>query len=261
MKAIILAGGYGTRLSEETDKQPKPMVEIGGKPILWHIMKTYSYYGINEFIILLGYKGYYIKEFFANYYLQQSDITIDMSNGQVRVHNSASESWKVTLLDTGLSTMTGSRIKKAKEHIGNEAFMLTYGDGVADIDISLALDYHKKHGKLMTMTSAQPDGRFGALDIDENDKVINVQEKPKGDGSWVNAGYFICQPEVLDYIDIGDDVVFEQEPLQNLAKNGQIQTYKHHGFWMPMDTLRDKNYLNEMCINKDAAWMVWENNV
>ena len=179
----------------------------------------------------------------------------------MEVHNNYSEPWKVTLLDTGVNTMTGSRIKKAKEHIGNEAFMVTYGDGVADINISRTLDYHKKHGKLMTMTSAQPDGRFGALEIAENNKVLKVQEKPKGDGSWINAGYFICQPEVLDYIDNGDDVVFEQDPLQNLAKDGQIYTYKHHGFWMPMDTLRDKNSLNEMCRNKDAAWMVWENNV
>ena len=258
MKVLILAGGYGTRLSEETDIKPKPMVEVGGKPILWHIMKTYSHYGINEFVILLGYKGYYIKEYFANYFLHQSDVTIDMSNGSMEVHYNSSESWKVTLLDTGLNAMTGARIKKAKEYIGSEPFMLTYGDGVADIDIQETLKFHQKHGKLMTMTSAQPDGRFGALDIDKKDKDIAFKEQPKGDGSWFNAGYFICQPEVLDYISLGDDVVFEQEPLKNLAKDGQIYTYKHNDFWMPMDSLRDKIKLNDMCENQNAPWMVWD---
>ena len=258
MKVLILAGGFGTRLSEETDIRPKPMVEIGGKPILWHIMKTYSHYGINEFVILLGYKGYYIKEYFANYFLHQSDVTIDMSSGDIEVHNNSSEPWKVTLLDTGLNAMTGARVKKAKDHIGNEPFLLTYGDGVANVDIQATLDFHKKHGKLMTMTSAQPDGRFGALDINENDKVVAFKEKPKGDGSWINAGYFICQPEVLDYIPQGDDAVLEQEPLKNLAKDGQIYTYKHNDFWMPMDSLRDKIKLNEMCEAQDAPWMVWD---
>ena len=258
MKVLILAGGFGTRLSEETDIRPKPMVEIGGKPILWHIMKTYSHYGINEFVILLGYKGYYIKEYFANYFLHQSDVTIDMSSGDIEVHNNSSEPWKVTLLDTGLNAMTGARVKKAKDHIGNEPFLLTYGDGLANIDIQATLDFHKKHGKLMTMTSAQPDGRFGALDINENDKVVAFKEKPKGDGSWINAGYFVCQPEVLDYIPQGDDVVLEQEPLKNLAKDGQIYTYKHNDFWMPMDSLRDKIKLNEMCESQDAPWMVWD---
>ena len=257
MKALILAGGFGTRLSEETDIKPKPMVEVGGKPILWHIMKTYSHHGINEFVILLGYKGYYIKEYFANYFLHQSDVTIDMSSGDMEVHNNSSEPWKVTLLDTGLNTMTGARVKKGKDHIGNEPFLLTYGDGVADIDIQATLDFHKQHGKLMTMTSAQPDGRFGALDIDENDKVMAFKEKPKGDGSWINAGYFVCQPEVLDYIPQGDNVVLEQEPLRNLAKDGEIYTYKHNDFWMPVDSLRDKIKLNEMCENKEAPWMVW----
>ena len=258
MKVLILAGGFGTRLSEETDIRPKPMVEIGGKPILWHIMKTYSHYGINEFVILLGYKGYYIKEYFANYFLHQSDVTIDMSSGDIEVHNNSSEPWKVTLLDTGLNAMTGARVKKAKDHIGNEPFLLTYGDGLANIDIQATLDFHKKHGKLMTMTSAQPDGRFGALDINENDKVVAFKEKPKGDGSWINAGYFVCQPEVLDYIPQGDDVVLEQEPLKNLAKDGQIYTYKHNDFWMPMDSLRDKIKLDEMCESQDAPWMVWD---
>ena len=258
MKVLILAGGFGTRLSEETETKPKPMIEIGGRPILWHIMKTYSHYGINEFVILLGYKGYSIKEYFANYFLHQSDVTINMLNGDMEVHSNSSETWKVTLLDTGLNAMTGARIKKAKAYIGNEPFMLTYGDGVADLNIQDALEFHQQHGKLMTMTSAQPDGRFGALDINDNNKVIEFQEKPKGDGSWINAGYFICQPEVLDYINDDNDEVFEQGPLKNLAKDGQIYTYKHNGFWMPMDTLRDKNLLNEMCKNEEAAWMVWD---
>ena len=258
MKVLILAGGFGTRLGEETDIRPKPMVEIGGKPILWHIMKTYSHYGINEFVILLGYKGYYIKEYFTNYFLHQSDVTVDMSSGDIEVHNNSSEPWKVTLLDTGLNAMTGARVKKAKDHIGNEPFLLTYGDGVANVDIQATLDFHKKHGKLMTMTSAQPDGRFGALDINENDKVVAFKEKPRGDDSWINAGYFICQPEVLDYIPQGDDAVLEQEPLKNLAKDGQIYTYKHNDFWMPMDSLRDKIKLNEMCEAQDAPWMVWD---
>ena len=258
MKALILAGGFGTRLSEETDIKPKPMVEVGGKPILWHIMKTYSHYGINEFVILLGYKGYYIKEYFANYFLHQSDVTINMLNGDMEVHNNSSEPWKVTLLDTGLNAMTGARVKKAKEHIGNKPFMLTYGDGVADIDIQETLAFHQQHGKLMTMTSAQPEGRFGALNINKNDQVTTFEEKPKGDGSWINAGYFVCQPEVLDYIDNGDDVIFEQEPLRRLAQDAEIFTYKHEGFWMPMDTLRDKTKLNEMYESGNAPWVTWE---
>jgi len=258
MKALILAGGLGTRLSEETEIKPKPMVDIGGKPILWHIMKTYSHHGINQFVILLGYKGYYIKEYFANYFLHQSDVTIDISSGNMEVHNNSSEPWKVTLLDTGLNAMTGARIKKAKAHIGNEAFMLTYGDGVADINIQETLKLHQQHGKLITITSAQPEGRFGALNIDKNNKVLEFKEKPKGDGSWINAGYFICQPEVLDYIDAGDNVVFEQEPLKNLTKKGEIYTYKHDGFWMPMDTLRDKMKLNELWDKNKAPWKVWD---
>ena len=259
MKAIILAGGFGTRLSEETDLRPKPMVEIGSKPILWHIMKTYSQYGINEFVILLGYKGYYIKEYFANYFLHQSDVTIDLSNNEMQIHNNQSEPWKVTLVDTGLNAMTGARIKKAKQYIDNEPFLLTYGDGVGDINIQETLDFHKQHGKLLTMTSAQPDGRFGALNIDQNtNQVSEFQEKPKGDGSWINAGYFVCQPEILDYIDSGDGVIFEQEPLKKLAKDGQIHTYQHDGFWMPMDSLRDKNELNKLWKDKQAPWKVWK---
>ena len=257
MKTVILAGGFGTRLSEYTQKIPKPMVTTGGYPILWHIMKTYSHYGVNEFVILLGYKGYSIKEYFANYFLHQSDVTIDMSSGDIEVHNNSSEPWKVTLLDTGLNTMTGARVKKAKDHIGNEPFLLTYGDGLANIDIQATLDFHKKHGKLMTMTSAQPEGTFGALNINEDNQVSAFKEKPKGDGSWINAGYFVCQPEVLDYIGEGDDVVFEQNPLINLANDGETYTYKHNGFWMPMDTLRDKARLNEMFENNHATWMVW----
>lgn len=258
MKALILAGGLGTRLSEETDVKPKPMLEIGGKPIIWHIMKTYSHYGINEFVILLGYKGYVIKEYFTNYFLHQSDVTIDISSGDMQVHNNSSEPWKVTLLDTGTHAMTGARVKKAKKYIGNETFLLTYGDGVGDIDIDQTLKFHVQHKKLMTMTSAQPEGRFGALNINENNQVTTFEEKPKGDGSWVNAGYFICQPEVLDYIADGDDVIFEQEPLRKLAQDGQIFSYKHKGFWMPMDTLRDKIKLNDMCDSGNAPWIIWD---
>ena len=257
MKVVLLAGGFGTRLSEETDIRPKPMVEIGGKPILWHIMKTYSQYGFNEFVVLLGYKGYYIKEYFANYFLHQSDVTIDMSDGSMEVLNNSSEPWKVTLLDTGLHSMTGTRIKKAQSFIGDEPFMLTYGDGVADIDIGELVNFHKSHGKSMTMTSTQPAGRFGALDIDENNKVNVFKEKPKGDGSWVNAGYFVCESKVFDYIAQGDSVVFEQEPLQNIAQDGELITFKHDGFWKPMDSLKDKNDLNELWDKNLAPWKVW----
>mgnify|MGYP006412010493 FL=1 len=259
MKVLLLAGGFGTRLSEETDIRPKPMVEIGGKPILWHIMKTYSEYGFNDFVILLGYKGYFIKEYFANYFLHQSDVTINTKNGQMEIHNNSSESWKVTLLDTGLNSMTGGRIKRAEDYVNNEPFLLTYGDGVSNINIKELVEFHKSHGKAMTMTSAQPDGRFGALDVGKNNQVKAFKEKPKGDGSWINAGYFVCEPEVFNYITEGDSTVFEQEPLKNLAKNGEIYTYKHDGFWMPMDSLRDKIKLNEMCDNKAAPWMVWNN--
>jgi len=258
MKVVLLAGGFGTRLSEETDIRPKPMVEIGGKPILWHIMKTYSEYGFNDFVVLLGYKGYYIKEYFANYFLHQSDVTIDMSDGSMEVHNNSSEPWKVTLLDTGLHSMTGARIKKAQDFIGNEPFMLTYGDGVADINIRELLSFHKAHGKSMTMTSTQPAGRFGALDIDENNQVNVFKEKPKGDGSWINAGYFVCEAKVFDYIMAGDSVVFEQEPLQNIAKDGELITFRHNGFWKPMDSLKDKNDLNELWDKSEAPWKVWD---
>jgi glucose-1-phosphate cytidylyltransferase len=259
MKVLLLAGGLGTRLSEETDLRPKPMVEIGGKPILWHIMKTYSQYGFNDFVVLLGYKGYFIKEYFANYFLHQSDVTIDMSNGSLEVLNNSSEPWKVTLLDTGLHSMTGGRIKRAQKFVGDEPFLLTYGDGVADIDITELIRFHKKHGKALTVSSAQPDGRFGALNIDDKNQVQEFKEKPKGDGSWINAGYFVCEPKVFDYITEGDDTIFEQAPLMNLAKDNEVYTYKHNGFWMPMDTLNDKIKLNELCDNKTAPWVVWNN--
>jgi len=258
MKVVLLAGGFGTRLSEETDIRPKPMVEIGGKPILWHIMKTYSEYGFNEFVILLGYKGYFIKEYFSNYFLHQSDVTIDLMNNEIEVHNNSSEPWKVTLLDTGLHSMTGGRIKRAQEFIGDEPFMLTYGDGVANIDIKKLVEFHKTHGKSMTMTSAQPDGRFGALDINKDNQVKEFKEKPKGDGSWINAGYFVCEPKVFDYITQGDSTVFEQAPLQDLAKDGEVYTYKHDDFWMPMDTLRDKHKLVKLWIDDQAPWKVWD---
>jgi glucose-1-phosphate cytidylyltransferase len=259
MKALILAGGFGTRLSEETEIKPKPMVEIGGKPILWHIMKIYSSYGINDFVILLGYKGYYIKEYFANYLLHQSNIKIDLKNDKKEIlsHNS-NEQWTITLIDTGNQTMTGGRVKRAQQYIGNERFMLTYGDGLADIDINHLLDFHKSHGKAMTVTSAQPDGRFGALEIGRNNQVIDFKEKPKGDGSWINAGFFVCEPKVFDYIQEGNGTVFEQAPLKNLAKDGEIFTYKHEGFWMPMDTLRDKNILNKMWDDNNAKWKNWD---
>jgi len=258
MKVLLLAGGFGTRLSEETDLKPKPMVEIGGKPILWHIMKTYSKYGFNDFVILLGYKGYYIKEYFANYFLHQSDVTIDMKDGNMEIHNNHSEPWKITLLDTGIESMTGGRVKRAQAFIGDEPFMLTYGDGVSNINIEELVKFHKSHGKAMTMTSAQPEGRFGALNIEENNQVSSFQEKPKGDGGWINAGFFICEPKVFDYITEGDLTVFEQSPLQNLAKDGEIFTFKHTGFWKPMDTLRDKQQLQKMWEDKKAPWKVWD---
>jgi len=258
MKVVLLAGGFGTRLSEETDIKPKPMVEIGGKPILWHIMKTYSTYGFDDFVILLGYKGYFIKEYFANYFLHQSDVTIDLSLNKMEVFNNSAEPWKITLLDTGLNSMTGGRIRRAQEFIGNETFMLTYGDGVANIDINNLLKFHKAHGQSLTMTSAQPEGRFGALDISENNKVREFKEKPKGDGGWINAGYFVCEPKIFDYITQGDESVFEKAPLQNLAKDGELYTYKHDDFWMPMDTLRDKHELNKMWDENQAPWKVWD---
>ncbi|MCL9775543.1 glucose-1-phosphate cytidylyltransferase [Vibrio methylphosphonaticus] len=256
MKVVLLAGGFGTRLSEETDIRPKPMVEIGGKPILWHIMKMYSQHGFNDFVILLGYKGYYIKEYFANYFLHQSDVTIDLSTNEMQIHKNTSEPWKVTLLDTGLHTMTGGRIKRAQDVIGNEPFMLTYGDGVSDVDITKLVEFHKSHGKSISMTSVQPDGRFGALEIN-NSVVENFAEKPKGDGSWINGGFFVCNPNVFDYITGGDSTVFEQEPLQKLAQDKELMAFKHEGFWKCMDSLNDKQKLNEMFESNQAKWKTW----
>lgn len=258
MKAVILAGGYGSRLSEETTLKPKPMVEIGGKPILWHIMKIYSTYGINEFVILLGYKGYYIKEYFANYFLHQSDVEINIADNSIEVINNASEPWKVTLLDTGLDTMTGGRIKRAEYMLNKAPFLLTYGDGVADIDIKSLIEFHKGHGKILTMTSAQPDGRFGSIVINEENRVKQFKEKPKGDGSWINAGFFVCEPEIFNYLDNDDNLVFEQDPLMRLANEGEIYTYKHKSFWMPMDTLRDRNVLNKLWNEDKAKWKIWK---
>tara|TARA_B100000927_G_scaffold285754_2_gene276253 strand:- start:1483 stop:2256 length:774 start_codon:yes stop_codon:yes gene_type:complete len=257
MKVFILAGGFGTRLSEETNIRPKPMVEIGGKPILWHIMKLYSYYGYNDFVILLGYKGYYIKEYFANYFLHQSDITIDLESNSMKILNNSSEPWKVTLIETGLNTMTGGRIKRAASIIGNNPFMLTYGDGVSDIDINNLVKFHKSHGKLITMTSVQPKGRFGALDIANNNQIVKFKEKPRGDGNWINGGFFVCEPKVLDYITNSDSIVFEQEPLVQLAKDSELMSYKHGGFWQPMDSLKDKNDLNMLWEQKKAKWKKW----
>lgn len=256
MKVLILAGGIGSRLSEETLVKPKPMVEIGGKPILWHILKIYSAYGFNEFIILCGYKGYMIKEYFANYFRHMADMTIDLTNNTTKYHENHAEPWKVTLIDTGDETMTGGRIKRAEKYVGNESFMLTYGDGVADVDINALVEFHKKHGKSITMTSVQPEGRFGALNIDRNEQVINFQEKPKGDGSWINGGFFVCEPKVFNYI-AGDKTIFEREPLENLAKEGEVFTYKHYGFWKPMDTLRDKVQMEELIEKGIAPWIKW----
>ena len=258
MKVVILAGGLGTRLSEETDIRPKPMVEIGGKPILWHIMKTYSSFGFNEFVVCLGYKGYFIKEYFANYFLHQTDVTIDLANNEMEFHNSSTENWKISLLDTGKDSMTGGRIKRIQSFIGNEPFMLTYGDGVSDVDISKLVSFHKNHGKLLTVTSIQPSGRFGALELDEKTQMVSsFYGKPKGDGIWINGGYFVCQPEVFDYIKKGDSTIWEQEPLQNLASDGQLMGYKHEGFWSPMDTLKDKQDLNELWNSGKAKWKIW----
>jgi len=257
VKVLILAGGLGSRLSEETTLKPKPLVEIGGKPILWHIMKTYSYYGYNEFVILCGYKGYMIKSYFANYYRHMADMTVDMTNNSIEYHKNHAEPWKVTLVDTGLDTMTGGRIKRVKDIIGNGPFLLTYGDGVADINLTELVKFHKSHTKAITMTSVQPEGRFGALDINETNKVVEFKEKPRGDGSWINGGFFVCEPKVLDYIE-ADQTIFEREPLENLAKDGELFTFKHHGFWKPMDTLRDKTQLEELIEQLKAPWMLWK---
>jgi glucose-1-phosphate cytidylyltransferase len=257
MNVLLLAGGFGTRLSEETDIRPKPMVEIGGKPLLWHIMKLYSRYGHNDFIVLLGYKGYSVKEYFANYFLHQSDVTIDLATNKMEVHNNSSEPWRITLLDTGANTMTGGRIKRAQSYVGDESFMLTYGDGVSDVDMDALLAYHRAHGKAITMTSVQPDGRFGTFEAEDDGRVSKFVEKPRGDGSWINGGFFVCEPKVFDYLTFGDATVFEQEPLQRLALANELHTYRHDGFWKCMDTLRDKNDLNQMWQSGKALWKTW----
>ena len=257
MKVVILAGGFGTRLSEETELKPKPMVEIGGQPILWHIMKIYSHYGFNEFVICLGYKGYMIKEYFSNYFLHQSNVTFDFADSnKCTIHSNFSEPWKVTLLDTGQSTMTGGRIKRIRDYVGDQTFMLTYGDGVGDIPIDDLLKFHKNNGKLATVTAVQPAGRFGALKIDTDNTVQSFIEKPKDDGTWINGGFFVLEMEVFDYIE-GDATLWEQEPMGNLAKEGQMVAFKHVGFWKPMDTLRDKKNMEKLLESGNAPWKIW----
>lgn len=256
MKVVLLAGGLGTRISEESHLRPKPMIEIGGKPILWHIMKTYSHYGLNDFIICCGYKGYVIKEYFANYFMHLSDVTFDLKNNKMKVHNSTSEPWTVTLVDTGESTMTGGRIKRIKAYIGDEPFCLTYGDGVADIDIGKLLEFHNSHGRLATLTATQPPGRFGALSIDGT-QINSFKEKPVGDGNWINGGFFVLSPKVLDLIE-NDETIWEKEPLEKLAESGNLQSFFHDGFWQPMDTLRDKNHLEQLWSSGKAPWKQWK---
>jgi len=257
MKVVILAGGFGTRISEESHLRPKPMIEIGGRPILWHIMKIYSHYGFNDFVICLGYMGYAIKEYFAHYLLHESDVTFDFTRGDSCItHNHSAEPWRVTLVDTGVDTMTGGRVKRIQPYIGDEPFMLTYGDGVGNVDIRALVEFHKSHGRLATLTSTQPAGRFGALKINSQHQVESFQEKPKGDGGLINAGFFVMEPGVFDYIE-GDKTVLEAEPLEGLARAGQLMTWKHDGFWQPMDTLRDKNHLEQLLKSKQAPWVTW----
>jgi len=255
MKAVILAGGLGTRISEESHLKPKPMIEIGGKPILWHIMKAYSHYGINDFVICCGYKGYVIKEYFANYFLHMSDVTFDMSSNSMEVHQRYVEPWRVTLVNTGEETLTGGRLKRVREHLGNEPFCFTYGDGVSNINIRALVEFHDAHGKEATVTAIQPPGRYGALNIEDN-QVISFQEKPAGDGAWINGGYFVLNPSVIDHIE-GDLTSWEGEPLMRLARENKLMSYRHGGFWQAMDTLRDKNYLEELWANGNPPWKVW----
>ncbi len=257
MKAVILAGGLGTRISEETSVRPKPMVEIGGKPILWHIMKIYSTHGINDFIICCGYKGYVIKEYFANYFLHMSDVTFDMRFNQMNVHAGNAEPWRVTLVDTGENTMTGGRLKRVREHVGNETFCFTYGDGVSNVNITKLINFHQEQKNFATLTAVQPPGRFGAIILGhEQTKISSFREKPEGDGAWINGGYFVLEPDVINLI-ADDTTVWEQQPLEKLAEMEQLCAYKHEGFWQPMDTLRDKNYLEELWNNGKAPWKVW----
>lgn len=257
MKAVILAGGLGTRLSEETSLKPKPMVEIGGYPILWHIMKTYSKHGIHDFIICCGYKGQVIKEYFKNYFLYMSDVTFDMRFNQMNVHTGSAEPWRVTLVNTGEKTMTGGRLKRVKEHIGSETFCFTYGDGVCSVDLTQLIEFHNQSGSMATLTAVQPPGRFGAISLAEGqDKIEHFREKPEGDGAWINGGYFVLEPEVIDFID-GDETIWEQGPLTKLSQMGQLSAYRHNGFWHPMDTLRDKRTLEKLWHENEAPWKVW----
>lgn len=255
MKAVILAGGFGTRLGEETYLKPKPMVEIGGKPLLWHIMKIYSFFNINDFVICLGYKGYMIKEYFANYFLYNSDITINVKQNKMDIHQTNIEPWNVTLIDTGYETMTGGRVKHIKKHVENETFCLTYGDGVGDVNISDSIKFHKKNKFSATVTAVQPPGRFGALIIEGN-KITNFQEKPRGDAKWINGGFFVCEPSIIDYIK-DDNTILEQEPLKNLALDGKLGAYIHNGFWHHVDTMIEKNHLNELWNKGNAPWKMW----
>jgi len=257
MKAVILAGGLGTRISEETHLKPKPMIEIGGRPLLWHIMKIYAAHGVNDFIICCGYKGYVIKEYFANYFLHMSDVTFDMAHNRMEVHEQKAEPWRVTLVDTGEDTLTGGRLRRVKDYLQDEeAFCFTYGDGVADIDIAAQLSFHRKHGKLATVTAVQPPGRYGAL-LREGTAVQGFQEKPPGDGAWINGGFFVLNPRVIDYID-GDQSSWEGSPLETVARAGQLQAFEHRGFWQPMDTLRDKNHLEQLWASGTAPWKSWK---
>ena len=257
MRVVILAGGMGTRISEESHLKPKPMIEIGEKPILWHIMKIYSHYGFDDFIICLGYKGYCIKEYFAHYYLYESDVSFDFRCGNQQViHTHQAEPWKVTLVNTGLETMTGGRIKRIQKYIGRAPFLLTYGDGLGNVDIKASIDFHRNHGKYATVTATQPTGRYGALSLGLQDKVVDFQEKPSGDGAWVNAGFFVMEPEIFDYID-QDSTILEREPMERLARDQQLVAYKHHGFWQPMDTMRDKIALEKYWQSGQAPWKVW----
>jgi glucose-1-phosphate cytidylyltransferase len=255
MKAVILAGGLGSRISEETSTRPKPMIEIGGRPILWHILKSYSAHGVNDFIICCGYKGYVIKEYFANYFLHMSDVTFDMSNNSMQVHHKKAEPWKVTLVDTGENTQTGGRLRRVKDYIGDEDFCMTYGDGVGDVNISAAIAFHKEHGKLATMTATQPPGRFGALEL-QGSKVNKFLEKPHGDGGWINGGFFVLSTRVIELI-ANEDTLWEKEPLEKLAESNNLQAFIHNGFWQPMDTLRDKNQLEELWASGHAPWKIW----
>ena len=257
MKVVILAGGFGTRISEETESKPKPMVHIGDRPILWHLMKIYSSYGFNEFIILLGYKGYVIKEYFSNYFLHNSDVTFNLVENSLEIHQHENEPWKVTLIDTGINTMTGGRIKCAQKFLNNETFLLTYGDGLSDVNVQELVDFHKSHKGIITMTSVQPRGRYGNIRLKDNGLVTNFSEKPRGDGAWVNGGFFVCDIEVLDYIE-GDQTVFEEEPLHDIVDKNMLFTYQHSGFWQCMDTLRDKRYLSELWEDNQASWKIWD---